>query len=173
MATFCLGCGEDLSTRTGDRRILTQFSAVSILWKAIAQTKLSQLGKVVDFQAELHSPRFMCRRCFGGYERCQRLQDSLLENIIYAVANMTSVRDQSPTVQTITSAIAEMSTPSRCANKSPADQRFEEQRGMKRRREAERDSTTETPRAKKALFGRSPSGQQSPSVVVCTCIKHF
>ena len=88
----CLGCGDDLQNRSGDRRLMTSLSTQKIVpdWKEMMMKKLRGLKRTADLGAEVgtaESPGYICRKCFGRFERYRRELDTLHANLERALAN--------------------------------------------------------------------------------------
>ena len=56
-------------------------------WKEMMKKRLEKLNKTADLDAELADPSYICRRCFGLFERYRRQQDTLLANLQHALAH--------------------------------------------------------------------------------------
>ena len=81
---YCVACGT--CTTKKDRRLLSSPNTGKILpvWLELLRIKLQEVGRQVD--ENNISPRYMCRRCFSGLERYQKLQAELLDSIGSAIA---------------------------------------------------------------------------------------
>ena len=93
----CLGYRDDLQNRSGDRRLMTILSIQKIVsyWKEMMKKKLEGLKSTPDLGTEVgtpESPGYICRRCFGRFERYRRELDTLHANLECALAYMPTVR---------------------------------------------------------------------------------
>ena len=95
----CLGCGDDIEHRKGDRRSLNSSSAgpVRILWLAFMGNQPNR-HQAMSAEEALESGGLMCRKCFAAYERHNNLSKALqtsLSAAIKAIAGLSSDVDGS------------------------------------------------------------------------------
>lgn len=152
----CAGCGLDLETvRPYERRVLYG-KKVLPAWDKIMGRKLKQLKLQIDRNEVVGSsdkPGYICRKCFGMYERYQNLEQDLLANAESALAVMPTVSTLSVLeVQTETIAAVLLSV-------SPMAARP----GQKRQR-SQLDDTSNQPKAKRSPL--APGSGKSPGVTV-------
>ena len=82
---YCVGCGEDISTKSSDHRNLLTDSA-SHVFKAWKETMGKELRKKIDEEniekgiEEIVGSHRMCRRCFSTYNRLHKFQKGVEEN---------------------------------------------------------------------------------------------
>ena len=135
----CLGCGDDLKTRAGDRRVMTSLSTQKIVpdWKEMMKKTLEKWNKTADLDAELADPSYICRKCFGLFERYRRQKNTILASLQFALAHMPTVKD---------SHVSAEAGPSTTAKRA-------------------REDDQNLPSAKRPAF-RPSYGEQSPSVQV-------
>ena len=81
---YCVGCGEDISTKSSDRRNLLTDSASHVFkaWKATIAKELREkieenIEKGIEETVGSHC---MCRRCFSTYNRLHKFQKGVEEN---------------------------------------------------------------------------------------------
>lgn len=89
---LCLGCGEDITNRKDDRRVLqgsAEAQTVVHAWQGLLE--LIEFDEEEDrliaeaLIAEDVSQEKMCRKCFSGFGRYMRLQSTLKASILKAV----------------------------------------------------------------------------------------
>lgn len=97
---LCLGCGEDITNRKDDRRVLqgsAEAQTVVHAWQGLLE--LIEFDEEEDrliaeaLIAEDVSQEKMCRKCFSGFGRYMRLQSTLKASILKAVHSQVTVRE--------------------------------------------------------------------------------
>lgn len=83
---LCRGCG--VTTAKNDRRVMCSEASSGIVqvWQEIMEKTLHQLGKDVrvDTQGE-ERISYLCRKCYGSFEKYKKLQASLVSNMEKAI----------------------------------------------------------------------------------------
>ena len=83
---LCRGCG--VTTAKNDRRVMCSEASSGIVqvWQEIMEKTLHQLGKdvLVDTQGE-ERISYLCRKCYGSFEKYKKLQASLVSNMEKAI----------------------------------------------------------------------------------------
>ena len=111
---LCVGCGDNISNRTSDRRNLLSDSSKSVVmvWKDIVLKKLRSHGMEAEecstFIQTLQDKHRMCRTCFSAIERFMKLKGSVEKNIEDAINATLSLpvvtrKRRNPTVPTVVS----------------------------------------------------------------------
>ena len=88
MDVLCVGCGDDLSWKSSERRNLESVSSKPVLelWKTMFIQELNDKEIDVEgFVERLIKDHRICRKCFYAYDRLLKLQKSLEDKISDAV----------------------------------------------------------------------------------------
>ena len=101
---LCLGCGEVITSRTTDRRVLqgTSVEHVVSVWRAMLENAQADVDEgQVDADVILSGGGVpskagkMCRKCFAAYDRYHKLHETLQINLAKAVGTQSEVSSSS------------------------------------------------------------------------------
>ena len=94
-SNYCVGCGDDLTHRSSDRRSLQGADARIIsVWKE-SLVKCQEESQVDLDADELQQVGKMCRKSFAAFDRYAKLQTSLLGNLKNVIAIIPSTQSSS------------------------------------------------------------------------------
>ena len=82
-------CGDDISSRSCDRRLLDGPSSIDVLniWKELFKERLEEIGILVDINELVTGGKDpqkagrMCRKCFSAFDRFRKLRLSITKNL--------------------------------------------------------------------------------------------
>ena len=106
---LCLGCGEDISNRSSDRRSLTgraEAKRVYEAWMSLVEamqcefTDEEEAECVERWLSGSSIDEKMCRKCFSSFERYDKLTCELKEKLGRSVSNQAQGQAQEQTVVT-------------------------------------------------------------------------
>ena len=84
MSIFCLGCREEVSNRASDHRNLSSEPSRQVLriWESFIARKLEKEAKEAEqFIQSMIDNHCMCRKCFSAYDRLNKLQKGIKDNL--------------------------------------------------------------------------------------------
>ena len=102
MALLCLGCGENLTDSSDNRRSLQGSGAERIVqtWRKMLEvlpTDVAEERLCIDtLLSEGVSEEKMCRRCFAGFDRYFKLHSTLQEKLLKAIQSRVQTQAQDP-----------------------------------------------------------------------------
>ena len=98
MDVVCIGCGDYLSWKPKERRIVVSESSKPILevWKAliIQEVNEEEIENVDQFVEGVINDHRICRKCFYAYERFLKLQKSLEDNLQTLLVSLLLGREE-------------------------------------------------------------------------------
>ncbi len=158
-ATYCVGCGENFTGSSKNRRDFGANSKgkpetcqrVRVLWTFLMQQELGDVP-IDSVFLDLDNPGRMCKGCFNAYDRYSRL---LVDRMRAVGQRITTIRVQTPTASdTVSCSGATADTPTR------------------RKRGASSRPREDEPQARRPCLLQNPplvlsSCTASPPVIVC------